>query len=386
MKKKIFATLLCVAMGTSLLAGCGSGDKSGTDAGSSAGSSDGETIKIGVELYDPSDDQAKALISYFDYLEKNMNVEFVYSEALADGQAELDFINSCASKGCKGIFGYYNVTEGEAVNACIDNEMYYWGTQSIYDEFKDEEYYTGCYTLSSDSDENGDYIGGYELGYSLGKAGVKHAFYCNGGASMGIPMFVDRQNGFIAGIEAAQKDGCEIQFDASTDIVEGWPDAADFGSALQAKISGDYDGAAASFNAAALFEPLGKAGKLDGSFKISTIGEVCDTYKDLMAAGTIASVVYDCEEVVFGCGVTELVAAINGNRLTDADGHALQIESNRWVITDSDTYNAIYDYHAAGNFFVTADDVKDLVTKDGSDVNDFYKKFTAEHAVEVVGK
>ena len=395
MKKKVLAALLCAAMGATLLAGCGNNaseggasNAGGTEAAGTSTSDEGETIKIGVELYDPSDDQCLAMQKYFDYLEENMNIEFVYSEALADASAELDFINSCASAGCQGIIGYYNVAEGEAVQAAIDKGMYYWGTEAIYEQFKDNDHYVGCYTHSTgETEESGDFLGGYELAYSLGKAGVKHVFYCNGGASMGIPMFVDRQNGFLAGIEAAQKDGYEIQYDPEADVVEGWPDSPDFASAVGAKIAGDYDGAAASFNAAALFQPLGEAGKLGtGEFKLATIGEVCDTYLDFVDSQTVASVVYDCEEIMFGNSVVELVNAIKGNRLTNADGTALKILAHRWTVTDPAVYHAIYDFHEAGNFFVSADDIKTLTADGvtGQQVYDFYAALDMDTAALMI--
>ncbi len=196
-----------------------------------------------------------------------------------------------------------------------------------------------------------------------------------------------RQSGVIAGIAAADADGYAIAYDPATDVVEGWPDAPDFAASVGSKIAGDYDGAAASFNAAALFQPLGEAGKLGtGDFKLSTIGEVCDTYLDFVGAGTIASVVYDCEEVIFGNSVVMLVNAIKGNRLVDENGDAIRPILNRWVVKDVDTYNAIYNYHEEGNFFVSADKVKEMTSgsMSAADICAYYEAFTAEAAVQSI--
>ncbi len=373
MKKKVLALVLSAALAATAFTGCGKGsDKADSN----------ETIMIGFEAYDTGDEQFLAIKGYLDTISADLNIQMVYSENLASASDELNFIEECATKGCKGIIGYYNLALDETVNTCIDNEMYYWGTEAIYDQFANEEYYVGCYRFA-DGEGNGDYLGGYNLAYSLAEAGCKHVFYCNGGAGMGVPMFIDRQNGFLAGIAAAQADGMEISFDLDKDVIEGWPDADTFAPQVEEKLGGDYDGAASAFNVAALFQPLGQAGKLDGSFKLSTIGEVSDTYTDFVNAGAVVGVVYDCEEVVFANAIVSLVNAIRGNRLTGADGKALKVACHRWVVSDADTYNKILEHHKAGKFFVTAEDMLNLIGDDvtGDQVNAFYSSFTAESAV-----
>lgn len=373
MKKKVLALALSAALAATAFTGCGKGgDKADGN----------ETIMLGFEAYDTGDDQFLALKGYFDSISSDLNIQIVYSENLASASDELNFVEECATKGCKGIIGYYNVAREETVNTCIDNEMYYWGTADIYEQFANEEYYVGCYTFA-DGEGNGDYLGGYNLAMALAEANCKHVFYCNGGAGMGIPMFLDRQSGFVDGIAAAQAAGMDISFDLDKDVIEGWPDADTFAPQVEEKLAGDYDGAAAAFNVAALFQPLGQSGKLDGSFKLSTIGEVSDTYTDFVNAGAVVGVVYDCEEVVFANCLINLLNAIKGNRLVGADGKALQVACHRWVVSDADTYNKILDYHKAGNFFVTAEDMLSLIGDDvtGEQVSAFYDSFTAEKAV-----
>ncbi|MCR5082206.1 MAG: hypothetical protein K6B15_01895 [Parasporobacterium sp.] len=382
MKKRILAMLLCALMCLALLAGC---DKGGSSAGggSSEAGLDGswpeETIKIGMEVYDTADDQYLAFKDYVDYLSEYYNIELITSESLESPEAEMDFIDSCAAAGCKAIIGYYNLAGAEAIKHCMDQGMYYWGTEQYYDDVKNEDLYIGCYTFIEDgATENGDYLGGYEMGYQMGKSGeVNHIFYCSGGTAFGVQMFLDRQAGFEAGIAQAQAEGSKIKFDPATDIIEGWPGTDDFTAAVGAKLAGDYDGAAVSFNAAALFQPIMEAGKAE-SMHLATIGEVGDTYKDFMG-NLISVVVYDCEEVVFGNAMTAILNAVTGhNDLNkNADGTAAKILVNRWVVTDVDTYNTIYDKHAAGEYYVSADDLSNLLGEFNPDVTlediqDFY--------------
>ncbi len=416
MKKKALALLMCATMVTGLFTGCG--DDAGTaapDAGTAApdagteapaapaegeseaeaSSLDGtwpaEEIMIGMEVYDTADEQFLAFQNYLEYLTEYYNISFMYSESIGSAEDELDFIDSCASAGCQAIIGYYNVAGAAAIQEAIDQGMYYWGTEQYYDEFADNEKYLGCYTFIQDGvAENGDYLGGYELGYSLGMQGVKHVFYCNGGAGFGVQMFIDRQSGFEAGIAAAQAEGAEIQYDPSKDVIEGWPGTDDFTAAVGAKLAEDYDGAAVSFNAAALFQPIYDGGKAD-SIKVATIGEVSDTYYDAVQSGMIATVVYDCEEVVFANCMVQILNAVTGHvdATRNADGKAGKILTNRWTISDAETYNAIYDYHDAGNFFVSADDMAGLLVELNPEatydsIAEYYGSFTLEGAMEVV--
>jgi hypothetical protein len=427
MKKKLMAVLLSTAMTATMLIGCGSTDTaSSAPAATSAAAAEAqsqaadaatsvaaaadastetasaassttyamdkswpkETVKIGFEAYDTTDEQFLAFQSYLEYLTKYYNVSFMYSESIASAEDELDFIDSCASAGCKGIIGYYNVAGDKAIQEAIDQGMYYWGSEQYYDKFADNDHYVGCYTFIKDGDtKNGDYLAGYQLGYSLGKADVKHVFYCNGGASMGIQMFIDRQTGFEDGIKAAQGEGAAIQYDPSSDVVEGWPGTDDFTAAVGSKLSGDYDGAAVAFNAAALFQPIADAGKAD-SIKVATIGEVSDTYYDAVQSGEINTVVYDCEEVVFANAVPQLLNAITGHpeATRGSDGKAGKILTNRWTITDADTYDAIYSFHDDGNYFISAEDLANCMvdlnpTATFDSVAAYYNSFDLDSAV-----
>ena len=80
-----------------------------------------KTVKIGVEIYDPTDSETLTMQAYFEELVKDgLNVEFIYSEAIASAEAEFQFIDDCYNAGCKGIIGFYNVAMGETVQKCVD--------------------------------------------------------------------------------------------------------------------------------------------------------------------------------------------------------------------------------------------------------------------------
>ena len=49
-----------------------------------------EKVMIGVEMSSLTDTDALQIMDYFDYLSQNMNVEFKYSEVIADADAEME--------------------------------------------------------------------------------------------------------------------------------------------------------------------------------------------------------------------------------------------------------------------------------------------------------
>lgn len=407
--KKFLSILMCGVLSAALLTGCGGSDADSTESGAAGesvadviesvtgedatdvaldGSWPEEEIMIGVEAFDTADEQFLALQEYLDSLTEYFNISFMYSESIANAEGEMAFIDSCASAGCDAILAYYNVAGAEAIQRTIDQGMYYWGTEQYAADFADNEMYVGCYTFTEEGkEENGDFLGGYELGYSLGKQGVKHVFYCNGGASFGVQMFIDRQAGFEAGIAAAQAEGCEIQYDPAADVIEGWPGTDDFTAAVGAKLAGDYDGAAVSFNAATLFQPVADAGKA-GQVKIAAIGGVNDTYYDAVNNGLISTIVYDCEEVVFGNAIPQIVNAVTGHidaTRTD-DGATGKVYAHRWTVSDAETFNVIYDYHDGGSYFVSPEQLADCFVELNPDATfesmaAFYTSYDLETAI-----
>ena len=314
-----------------------------------------EQIKIAVEVYDTTDEQFLAIQEYFDYLTEYYNISFIYSESIASAEAEIAFIDSAAAAGCKGLFAFYNVTEAEAVKECAAHGMYYVGATSgeFLESVKDNEYFVGTYLLQSssgDTEHNGDYLAGYEMGYAMANMGYQHIAYCEGGASFGVQMFIDRKEGFIAGLEAA---GYENFSDA--DVVSGWPGTDEFAAQQTAVISSDYDAVVSSFNVAMWFQIVMESGKDIG---LAAIGEANDTYMTFFDMGVVKCIVYDCEETVFGVYVPMLVNAIMGYEdMAKDNGSALIIPVTRWTITEAEQIDNIYAYHDAGNWFVTAEDM-----------------------------
>ena len=390
MKKKILSVLLAAAM-TLSLAACGgsdggnagsnaggdagqesnAGDQGGADAdadaagGDEGGSSVGialdgswpeETVKIGMVEYDTTSEQFQAISAYYDYLAKYFNIEFMYSESLSDAEGELNFIADCASAGCVAIIGRYNEAKEQAALAAAEQGMYYvggfGGDSATYEKVKDNEYYLGAYTLGE-----GDYEAGRSLALGLAEQGKEKVVLVSGGASMGIPQFVNRKQGVLDGIEEARANGSNIEIVLE---IEGWPDSDAFVAAQTTALDMDIDSIASTLDPFMWFQPIAQAGKSD-SVSIACIGEVSDTYYDAFNSGMVSCLVYDTPDTVFGSAIPMILNAVTGNKLVNADGSAIYFPVQRFTIINPADFNTIYEMHENDQYLVSAEDMANLI-------------------------
>lgn len=421
MKKKVLSMILAAAMVFSMTA-CGGGDSgsgsqgsdaqqednsgddaqepegddaqepAGDDAQEPAGEGAGaditldgswpeETVKIGFVGYDQASEQQQAITAYFDYLCESFNMEIMYSEDLTDAQSELDFIGQCAAAGCKAVIGYYNEAKEQSAVTCADYKMYYWGgfggdEDAVAAAIEGAgEYYLGGYTLG-----DAEYEAGRSVALALAEQGCEKVVYCSGGASMGVPMFVSRKQGFEDGVKEAVEGGATMEIVYE---VEGWPGTDAFTAAQTSVMDMDIDAIASSFDVAMWFQLVMESGKAD-SLKLACIGEVSDTYYDFFNNGLVSVIVYDNEEVSFGNAIPLVLNAVTGTKLVDESGNGFLFPvGGRWTITTPEQYNAVYDLHDAGNWVVTAEDIANLVVGLNPDATqkdfvDFYSSFSID--------
>lgn len=317
-----------------------------------------ETLKIGVVLFNPTDDTWLRVKDYYDYLASVFNIEFIYSEQIGSAEQEFQFINSCAAAGCKGIYAYYNVAGPASIMEATRLGMYYTGIVDYYSRFVDDPYFVGGYQFVSASGKNGDYDAGYELGYNLAKQGVKHIVYASGETK--VPMMANRAEGFYAGVAAAQAEGAAVQFDPAVDVIGGWPDAPTFAPMQTAAITADYDAVGSATDIAYWFQPVSDAGK---QMKMACIGSVSDSYKTYVENGTVSVIVYDCPEYIHGAPMIMLLNCCTGHPelAKNADGTPRLQSVYRWTVNSADLFMEIYNKHANGEFYVPAEDVAMLM-------------------------
>ena len=329
--KKFFSLLLCLAMAL----------------GAVGALAESDSILIGVEIYDPTDQEFLAMQDYFDnYLAPAMNVSFMYSEAITDADGEFAFIDNCAAAGCVAVIGYYNIAGVEAGYRTMDAGMYYisTGNQDIYEELKNEDLYLCGITYG----ENGDYAAGKAVGEALANAGCKKVVFSNGGADFGVQMFIDRAAGFMDGIG-----------DAEVITVSGFPGTDAFSSQQNSALTTEgVDGVATSFNAlSAWVQPVTAAG-LD--VPIATIGAVTEEFVSAMEDGLIDCVVAANIER-YGLLVAPIYQAVNGNEINAEDGSAPLIEQPWLTFTDAETIGGYYALSASEHVY-NAEEIMNCAT------------------------
>lgn len=366
--KKVAAFLLATSMCLGLTA-CGGGTApSGVETPSTnspavenTGSVEPkDTIKIGIEIYDPTDQEFLALKNYCDnYLAEALNIEFVYSEAIADADGEIAFIDNCASAGCVGVIGYYNVTGAQAAWEAVDNGMYFIDcTPGVYDEMKGEELYLGSITYG----DNGDYAAGKAVADYLVSQGCQNVVYSNGGADFGVQMFVDRQSGFMDGMG-----------DANVTVVSGFPNADNFATDQNAALTAEgVDGVGTSFNAMAGWAQPVQAAGLD--IPVATIGVVSQDFVDAMNGGLVDMVAAGNIER-WALPICMIYQAANGQKITNENGEAVQI-SQAWLTFENGGDMAEYLEIMNTDHIYSAEEIKSCTTYE--QLSDLAASYTLE--------
>ena len=104
--KRIAAIVLVLALAVSAmaaLASCGAAAK----------------VKIGVIVADATGSEALSFRNYYkDYIEKNYDVEFMYSDALSDAEAEKAAIENFITSGCKAIISLASADRPAQIEQC----------------------------------------------------------------------------------------------------------------------------------------------------------------------------------------------------------------------------------------------------------------------------
>ena len=141
MKKfvKVLVIAMCVMAITLTaavsLAACGKGNK---------------TVKIGVLVADASGAEALAFRNYYEnYVEKNYDVDFVYSEEVgSDATKEMAELDKLLAENCKAIISFASCDRPAQIEKCESSKVYYavaTGTlkDEEYAEYKTKEYFVG---------------------------------------------------------------------------------------------------------------------------------------------------------------------------------------------------------------------------------------------------
>ncbi len=161
-----------------------------------------QKIKIGVIVADATGSEALSFRNYYkQYIEANYNVEFLYSDALSDAEAEKAAIENFITSGCKAIISLASADRPAQIEQCEKAGVYYAVASGVlndeeYAKYKNYKYYVGAIGPSLDVE--------FATGYAMAKTMIaqgktKFAIY---GAGVGyrIDMHVQRTAGMLAAL------------------------------------------------------------------------------------------------------------------------------------------------------------------------------------------
>lgn len=378
--KKFLALILALAMALSLVA-CGSapaddGDVAATD----------EPIKIGFVNYDPTAEQYLVLDSYFEYLKETYNFEIMASEALNSAEGELAFIDACAAAGCKAVFGYYNVSNEQALLKCAEYGMYYFGqgaNKAIVDnpELMNNEYYLGSFYVGP-----ADYNYGYACIQMLVEAGCKKIAGVSGGKNFGVQMFIDRWQGAMDAIADYQAQGVDVELVYEVPGFPGTDGAFEAGQTEVLSMEG-VDGLFSTLTALMWIKPMQDAGKF-GQIKVAAAGEtMSEGAIGMFGAGFYVGTATEIIDV-FGMAIPLVLNAVNGTPIREADGTAPLIDSGWWKVSNVEEagyYGSVQGGEDGKSWVFDADDIASLLVVNNPEVTvaDYEALYTAVTAAEI---
>lgn len=376
--KKFLALILALAMVLSLVA-CGS-------APADDGAATDEPIKIGFVNYDPTAEQYLVLDSYFEYLKETYNFEIMASEALNSAEGELAFIDACAAAGCKAVFGYYNVSNEQALLKCAEYGMYYFGqgaNKAITEnpELMKNEYYLGSFYVGP-----ADYNYGYACIEALVEAGCKKIAGVSGGKNFGVQMFIDRWQGAMDAIADYQAKGVDVELVYEVAGFPGTDGGFEAGQTEVLSMEG-VDGLFSTLTALMWIKPMQDAGKF-GQIKVAAAGEtMSEGAIGMFGAGFYVGTATEIIDV-FGMAIPLVLNAVNGTPIREADGTAPLIDSGWWKVSNVEEagyYGSVQGGEDGKSWVFSAEDLADLLVVNNPDVTvaDYEALYTAVTAAEI---
>jgi len=329
----------------------------------SAGNLDtSETVKIGVLVADATSAEALGFRSYYEnYIQDQYNVEFVYSDELADSAAEKSAIDTMITNNCQAIISFSSFDRAAQIDQCESAGIYYavaTGTLSDeeYETYKGYEHYVGAVGPTLDI----EYETGYEMAkYYLDQGMTKFAIF-GGAVAYRTDMHIYRVAGMLtamveAGGDGASYDGVSTKEEIvgklyeSGDVVTG-----SIGSIELAGYLGGYDMDDAFFAKAGEITGIDGLEALlcvgngsdffgtmltDSDVQLASVDAFVDSYGEAMEAGTLNYLAGKFSASIGPIFIATYRTAL-GSPVRDADGNALALAQGYWIATSYEEFES----------------------------------------------
>lgn len=313
-----------------------------------------DTIKIGVLVADVSGEEAQGFRAYYeDYIAENYDVEFDYTEALADAAGEKAAIEKFVSQGCQAIISLSSSDRAMQIETCEEYGVYYAIASGVldaeqYETYKGYEYFAGQVGPSNETEfEAGKAMGEYYKEQGVTSAALYGAFIPN-------PMHVYRTAGVIAGLGDTYGGASDMNEIAGqifadqrvdTEKVEG-------GVEIAAYLQGYGDTTTDELNAAIqknpeVFLSVGMA----TTFFTQTLNTAGIQFSDIDSFTEANGAAIKDGKLTYLAGkysssigpVFALVKnAVDGNVIRDAEGNAPSFSQSYLVATDGASFDEYY--------------------------------------------
>lgn len=361
MMKRVLSLALCLmlALGT---VGCG--NSAATNADGSKELDMSKKVKMGVLVSDSTTAEALAFRSYFtEYIQKQYNVEFVYSDELKDAAGEKSAIDTFITNNCKAVISFSSFDRAAQLEQCAAAKVYYavaTGTLTAeeYEKYKENEYYVGAIGPSLDVE--------YEAGYAMAKhyldAGKKNFAIFGGAVPYYTEMHIYRVAGMLTAMVDAAGDGANYQGATTKDEIIG-KIFADGGVATGAigdiqvlGYVGGYDmdeawfakcGEMVQAEGLEVVLAVGNGSDFFGTaaqgtdVKIASVDAYASSYGEAMAAGML-----DYLAGKFSASIGPIFAAtysaVLGAPIRTEEGNALALAQGYWVAKSAADFDKFY--------------------------------------------
>lgn len=394
MKKSVFIVMALLLLLIPVLTACGGSSKE------SGGTSNSEKVSIGVLIYDPSDSQVLAFQKYYnDYIAKNYNVEFKFSDAISTAEEEKSAIENFASQNCKAVIALTQADMVAAINESAKAKMYYivgvgTMTDEQYEETKDNEYFLGTIGPDLESEEKA----GYDMAKNYIAAGDTNFVLYAGGMSYGVDAHRKRFDGFVkafqeAGVkykepEAGKFIGTFESSDYTIQVLEGFPDdAGAFYTEAQQKL-GEKD-VQTLLSVGIGLEVFGATiANVNPDIKLATVSAFTEAYKDGFDA-TPQQVDYlsGTFPAMIGPTFAAVMNAVNGDAEDFRDnGQAFRISQNYWNAQSKEEFDTMYSIaNDFDNPAINKDDIDQLIKKNNDKITyEDFKDFASNVDFETI--